>query len=575
MVSRVPGSSDPVDVNALSNLSPVQNQNSGVSVSAISLPNETVSKSGKTLKYSTELIAGIVVLGVALAIVAIALTILAPGVPQSIVLAIAFSGISVGGVTTLRSLINGIKTVVAPRMTFRQRAKSAALLGAGLTGAGLVLKLGSSYIPGGYGSALGKFGDISYNRGSGALFAGFAHYLYVRFFQSKKAASGEALTPEEMLIEGAKIRKLANGLVLLGVGFACLGIALAFVGTLAVTGGAATALIVLAPPLISLGISLVISNMLHTTLGQWRAFARAQQDQDLLVDTKLKNISQADFSYRVDNNIEVVVDPRESNLPSIERLSQGEIDAALSLTKKQQRILILSGLLLLAGVTCTLLAGFGGLPAVQVLLLFSIGGAVSSSAVPMVVSGMVHVAHQLKARLQISLARRREARLKARMIREMDNRRWGESRVGLLSKKEQEETWKLVGKPVIFQTEQAIREYVNGATKEERFQSILVATIILLAGLGVLSLTLIPGLAPISGGILAIGGALLGISITMYLQRFIQWLYEQLIKLRDYIQNRQSVIVQGASACDFDAEDIIVDLVAESFEVDGDSFVES
>lgn len=84
MVSRVPGSSDPVDVNALSNLSPVQNQNSGVSVSAISLPNETVSKSGKTLKYSTELIAGIVVLGVALAIVAIALTILAPGVPQSI-----------------------------------------------------------------------------------------------------------------------------------------------------------------------------------------------------------------------------------------------------------------------------------------------------------------------------------------------------------------------------------------------------------------------------------------------------------------------------------------------------------
>ena len=157
----------------------------------------------------------------------------------------------------------------------------------------------------------------------------------------------------------------------------------------------------------------------------------------------------------------------------------------------------------------------------------------------------------------------------------MDNRRWGETRVGLLSKKEQEETWKLVGKPVIFQTEQAIREYVNGATKEERFQSILVATIILLAGLGVLSLTLIPGLAPISGGILAIGGALLGISITMYLQRFIQWLYEQLIKLRDYIQNRQSVIVQGASACDFDAEDIIVDLVAESFEVDGDSFVES
>lgn len=107
-------------------------------------------------------------------------------------------------------------------------------------------------------------------------------------FPVKKAASGEALTPEEMLIEGAKIRKLANGLVLLGVGFACLGIALAVVGTLAVTGGAATALIVLAPPLISLGISLVISNMLHTTLGQWRAFARAQQDQDLLVDTKLK-----------------------------------------------------------------------------------------------------------------------------------------------------------------------------------------------------------------------------------------------------------------------------------------------
>ena len=32
---------------------------------------------------------------------------------------------------------------------------------------------------------------------------------------------------------------------------------------------------------------------------------------------------------------------------------------------------------------------------------------------------------------------------------------------------------------------------------------------------------------------------------------------------------------QGAAACDFDAEDIIVDLVADSFEFDGDSFIES
>lgn len=184
MVSRVPGSSDPVDVNALSNLSPVQNQNSGVSVSAISLPNETVSKSGKTLKYSTELIAGIVVLGVALAIVAIALTILAPGVPQSIVLAIAFSGISVGGVTTLRSLINGIKTVVAPRMTFRQRAKSAALLGAGLTGAGLVLKLGSSYIPGDMVALSGNLGIFLIIEGV-ELFAGFAHYSMCAFSSQK------------------------------------------------------------------------------------------------------------------------------------------------------------------------------------------------------------------------------------------------------------------------------------------------------------------------------------------------------------------------------------------------------
>lgn len=213
MVSKVPGNSEPIDVRALSNLPPIQNQDSKPSVPIISVPEGDVAKSEQTLKHSAGLIAGIVVLGVALAVVAVALTVLAPGVPQAIVLAIAFSGLSVGGVTTLRSLINGVRTLVAPKMTVKQRAKSAALLGAGLTGAGLVLKLGSSYVPGGYGSALGKFGDISYGRGSGAFFAGFAHYLYVHFFQSKKAAAGAELTPEEMLIEGAKLRKITRGLI--------------------------------------------------------------------------------------------------------------------------------------------------------------------------------------------------------------------------------------------------------------------------------------------------------------------------------------------------------------------------
>ena len=185
MVSKVPGNSEPIDVRALSNLPPIQNQDSKPSAPIISVPEGDVAKSEQTLKHSAGLIAGIVVLGVALAVVAVALTVLAPGVPQAIVLAIAFSGLSVGGVTTLRSLINGVRTLVAPKMTVKQRAKSAALLGAGLTGAGLVLKLGSSYVPGGYGSALGKFGDISYGRGSGAFFAGFAHYLYVHFFQAE------------------------------------------------------------------------------------------------------------------------------------------------------------------------------------------------------------------------------------------------------------------------------------------------------------------------------------------------------------------------------------------------------
>ncbi|AAF39472.1 hypothetical protein FTM89_03420 [Chlamydia trachomatis] len=572
MVSRVPGNSEPIDVNAIGDLSLIQNQGSSTYIPMVSIPEEGVSKSGQALKHSAGLIAGIVVLGVALAIVAVALTILAPGAPQAIVLAIAFAGISVGGVTTLRSLINGIKDLVAPRMSVKQRAKSAALLGAGLAGAGLVLKFGSSYIPGGYGSTIGKFGDISYSRGSGALFAGFAHYLYVRFFQSKKAASGVDLTPEEMLVEGAKIRKIARCLVLLGAGFACLGISLAVVGTLVATGGAAAALIVFAPPLISLGISLVISNMLHTTLGQWRVFARAQQEQDLLAETKLKNIAQADFSRKVEGKVEVDISESAFTSASVERLSDKEINQALSLTKKQKRILALSGLLLVAGITCTVLAGFGGFPVVQVLLLSSIGGAISSSAVPMVASGVIHAVHQLRARLQISLARRREARLKARMMNEMFEQ---EGRTILLSKEEKDETWERAGRSVIVQTEKAIREHVNQANKEEKFQSIIVATMILLSGLAILALTLVPGLAPIAGGVLAIGGVLLGISITMYLQKLIHWLHQQLVKLYNHVQHRQSIIVQGSEECDFDAEDIIVDLVADSFEIDGDAFLEA
>ena len=488
MVSKVPGNSEPVDINALSNLSSIQNQGAGTSLPTVSIPEETVSRPGLILKHSAELVAGIVVLGLALAVVAVALTVLAPGVPQAIVLAIAFSGLSVGSVTTLRSLIHGVKTLIFPKMTVKQRAKSAAFLGAGLTGVGIVLKLGASCIPGGYGNVIGKFGDISYSRGSGAFFSGFAHYLYVRFFQSAKAASGEQLSPEEMLIEGAKIRKLARGLILLGIGFTCLGISLAVVGTFVVTGGAATALVVLVPPLISLGIFLVVSNLLHTTIGQWRAFVKAQEEQDLLVDGKLKNIAQADFNHQVKEDVEI---SDFTNTPGfVKRLSQKEINDALSLTKKQKRILVISGLLLIAGITCTVLAGFAGFPVVQVLLLSSIGGAISSAAVPMVASGVVHAVHQLRARLRISLARRKEARLKARMRSEMNER---EGTTSWLSKDQQEATWRLAGKAAIIQTERAIREQVNQANKEERFQSVIIATMILLAGVGILALTLIPG----------------------------------------------------------------------------------
>ncbi|WP_375793534.1 hypothetical protein O1W69_00120 [Chlamydia sp. 12-01] len=538
---------------------------------------ESTAMDKRRFSHSVGLLAGLAVFALAMIIVVIALTCLAPGVPQSIVLAIALSGVSLGGFSVMKNIVNKVRDLFAPNMSERQRLKSAASIGLGFTGLGLAMKVGASFIPGGYGGVVGNLGGTAYSKGSQSGFTSIAHYIYVKFYRSEKAASGEPLSRVEIMQEAKKLHRISLSLLVIGAGFAALGISLAIVGTIILGGVPATALIVLAPPLVSIGIGLMLQTLLHSSIGKWKDFLEAQKGQMLFADTGLKNIRNEDIAEK-----EIVEEPlieiirtdvkagKEEEASSIEkpeeifeykRISAKEIDKRLSLTPRQKVIFALSILLVLAGLAAVVAAGFAGLPALQVLLIAAIGSSVASTVLPMASSGLVYNAFQCKSRLNITKARWREARAKSKFTKLL-------TKASDLPKADIDKAWLHVGKDVIIDTDLAIREEIADFEKGRGVNSVIIAGIFVFAGVGVMLLALIPTLAPIIAGVLAIGSTLLTIGAAMYLQKLTAWLYEKLVMLRQRLRARRSYLNDISGKLQISTEDLIVDANFDDFDFD-------
>ncbi|SFZ99126.1 putative inner membrane protein [Chlamydia abortus] len=530
------------------------------------VPANEVDQDKRSFSHSVGLLAGLMVFALAMVVVVVALTCLAPGVPQSIVLAIALGGVSLGGFSVMKNIVNKVRDLFAPTMSEKQRIKSAAGIGIGFIGLGLAMKVGAHFIPGGYGGVVGNLGGAAYSKGSQSGFTSLAHYLYIKFARSEKAASGEPLTRIEIMQEAKKLHRISLSLLVVGVGFAALGITLAIVGTVVLGGVPATAMLVLAPPFISMGIGLVLQTLLHSSIGKWKSFLDSQKNQALFLDTGLKNIRDEDLraheiakdplnkiiKKEIDIEEETSTFVKTEKVVEDQRITAEEIDKRLSLTPGQKVIFALSVLLVLAGLAAVVTAGFVGMPALQVLLVATTGSSVASTVLPMASSGLVYNVFQCKTRLRIAKARWKEAKAKSQFKKQLIG---GAG----FSKTELNKAWVHVGKDTILETDRAIREEIANFEKGRGVNSVIVAGIFVVTGVGIMLLTLIPTLAPIMAGVLAIGSTLMIIGAAMYLQKFTAWLYNRLVMLRERLYSRRNYLSDISRKIDISTEDLIVD----------------
>ncbi len=503
----------------------------------------------KALKHSVGLLAGALVFAVAMAVVVVALTVLAPGLPQAALLAIAMSGVTLGGFSVLKNGLYWLRAKIAPRMSEKKRLKSAIVIGLGFVSLGLTAKVGSGFISSRYAAVLGALGSSAYGKGSQSAAVGLAQFLYVKFACSKevleKVSAGEELTPDEVRREARKLHLISKGLAVLGVGIAILGVTIALIGTFAVPGSQALMLVMLAlaPPLLSIGATMALQNLLHSSASRWRAFINARKGEELLIDSGVKDIRNQSFPKVNDEEsppVTITVDGEEVPL-----ISKQEVRDRLSLTKRQKVLLALSVLLLLSGVAVTFASSFIGLNSLQLMLITSIGSAAVSSVLPIVTSGLVMAVLKLKSRLAISKLRWKEARKRAVLMK-----------AGIPTHRSESY------RRLVAQTSKAIRAEVDYIENGKEKSSYLLASIFLLAGLAIILITMIPGVAPVASGLRSLGGSFLGMAGGFFLQQLVAYLYELFLQFKERRKERKRISDEAKRVLRVSISDLVVDFAS-------------
>lgn len=473
----------------------------------------------KKSQYSVGMIAGMIVFSIAIAVTIVALTVIAPGIPQAIVLALGLSLVSLGGLSVIKNLVYRVRSMVGFQQSdVKRRAKHALGLGLAFGGIGLAAQVGAKFIPGGYGAVVNRLGSSMHDKGKSTLYSSLVHYLYLKFFRSQKVANGEPLSLEEVRIEAKKLKQISLGVVILGVSFTILGALLAVAGFALVPGVASTVLIALASPILGASLALILQTLLHTSFGQWKIFIDAASKKQLLVDPGLFDLRN-----------EEVVEPKrpDANEPLIETSKQDPLkDANISFSHKQKMIFAISVLLLLAGIATICVGGFLPLTALQAFLLFSIGGSLSGVVVPLVAFSSFDFLAQAKIRWNIARIKRQEKKSRAEMFDQLYTV-YG----GRLTKRQEDILWQKIGQSEIQRTNELIQEETK-SFRTKQVPGLLAGTCFIACGVGVMLLALIPILAPISAGIIGTGATLFAVGGGFYLQEFAHWLYQQILKIK-------------------------------------------
>lgn len=514
----------------------------------------------KKNSYSVEIIASLIVVIVAIAVLVVALNIILPGIPQSIVVAISLSLVSLGGISALKTLVYKTRETFVRQDSEDLRVKHALGIGVAITGLGLAMKVSSVFIPGGYNLLTSKIGGSVYDKAGSSLLNTLSHYIYLKFYKSPKIDKGEELTSDELRIEAKKLKMISMWVLGVGVAFLVLGVLIAVSGHIFVTGVASTIMLAVASPLIAVSLSFILQTLLHSSIGQWRVFETALKEKQLLVEGKLSDVRREDWmdSELAQKPIEV----QEALGSSTRRITSEEISKKIQFSNKQKIILSLATLLMLAGIALLCVSSFVPLASLYVYLMVSLGSTLTGVAMPVVSSGLVDIILQLRLRYRISKIRWKEAQKQASVYKEF-KQAFGNK----LSEQESLKIWNLVGRDAIKQTEKAIREEVVSFKKGKQLNALLIGSCFILCGIGIMLLSLAPILVPLTSGIIGIGGIVFTIGCAAYFRQFVIWLSELVQKLKKKREERRSFLNQVGPITDIFPQDLVVDALIDSDEI--------
>ncbi len=513
--------------------------------------------------HSMALIAGVTVMAIAITVAVVALTVLTAGIPQSIILGIALSTLVIGSMTTIQNGMGIIHSKVKEKCQEDEKWRIAAhglSLGAGLTSIGFAMKFGGSFIPG-YGSVVGNVGSTAFTMGSNSAFNSLCYLLYMRLAASEKVLKAEPLTEEERMQENRKFAILAMSVLSVGVGCVLLGISLAVVGTVVLSGVPATLALVFAPPLLSIGVGLSLRSLLRGELSKWKEYLK-QSSYDLLEAEALANGSEEGSIF---NKADTFLDMSQQNvsayLPKGRRTSESSASETSSengtnslssmesvdpsseplLSRKEKVALALGSLLLITSLTLLLVSGVGGLAAYQILIMSVVGSSILGTAFSTVFSGLFTVAGKLKNRNRSGRFLREQAREK---IRAITGRKKGYYKVNSLD------------------VDKMVASDINQTNKEKVINVLLVGGITFLLGVSIALLGLIPGVGAFSAALISIAGPFLITGGLMLIKRLIDWLNHQLYTYRKRAKERKERIRVATAALGVEPMDVYVDVSA-------------
>ncbi|MEG1542147.1 MAG: hypothetical protein RRZ67_03110 [Victivallaceae bacterium] len=488
---------------------------------------ETIEKKLFKRSLVITLFAGISVLAVAVAVSILATTFLI-GAPQTIVLGIALAGITTGGVTVIRSIVDLTRLLIkkdGEEDNEKYKFARAAGIGLGIFFFGFILKLvassmdiphnedGSMDLNSPAQPLLANTGNFAGKMGMSALFSALSGLL---FGSLSSKGTEESSDVQDQNAERKRIIVAAAIVLTVGVGLTAIGIVLLIFGTTALGGIPQMIALAFAPPLIATGITLILKMLIGAPL---------QEIKDYLKNRKNRNENAVDIEVITDNPIldkegTIITESQTMQTHETVKTTDNRNDDTSVFNSNQKIIMVLTGIIALIGIALLILSSTAGLAGFQVILLTTVGGSALAFSLPVVLSGLIQAAVKLKMRAIESRINRK------RMVMVLDGKIIKPSKLMTLNDNA------LTRLKYVNLDNWAIENRKRAKTEGYKM-GVIFGIISALLGITLILLPLIPVVTPFVAGIVALATPFMLIGIFLILGNLIDYWKERMKKIHD------------------------------------------